>query len=49
MSGDSIKIYYSKDNGTTWDFHAYDSVELINGDPYVEFTTTHYTDFALQG
>lgn len=44
---DEVSIYYSEDNWDTWEFHANDTVELIWWQSYVEFTTTHFTDFAI--
>ena len=46
---DIVQIYYSQDNGNTWNFHSNNKVDLINGEPYVEFTTTHFTIFAIWG
>jgi len=45
--GDSVDIYYSEDNWSTWNFHTSTIVTLINWEPYVEFDTTHFTDFAI--
>ena len=44
---DTVDIYYSEDNWSNWNFHTTDTAELIWGEPYVEFTTDHFTDFAV--
>lgn len=45
-SGTSVSIDYSLD-GTTWQSLSSASVQLIGGLPYVVFTTTHFTYFAV--
>ncbi|MFZ2151185.1 MAG: right-handed parallel beta-helix repeat-containing protein, partial [Candidatus Absconditicoccaceae bacterium] len=45
--GDPIDIYYSEDNGGLWNFHTGTNVVIIGGEPYAEFTTNHFTDFAV--
>ena len=47
--GDAVKIYYSENSGVTWNFHTDTTVIPIHSRPYVEFTTTHFTDFAVVG
>lgn len=48
---DSIAIYSTNDDistvsSPTWTFETRAMVTLINGNPYVEFTTTHATYFS---
>ena len=45
--GDMIQIYYSEDNGVTWYPQVTTLVIDHNGQPYIEFTTDHFTDFAV--
>ena len=42
----SVNIYSSED-GTNRSFHSTSSVFLRNGEPYVSFTTTHFTFFTV--
>jgi len=45
--GNLVQIYYSEDNGVTWYSQGLTTVGDNNGDPYVTFTTDHFTDFAV--
>lgn len=45
--GDLVQIYYSEDNGVTWYPQTMGFVTSQNGEPYVSFTTNHFTDFAV--
>ncbi len=45
--GDFIQIYSSDDNGGSWLPHTKTWVTNNNGQPYVTFTTNHFTDFAF--
>ncbi|AHB41335.1 parallel beta-helix repeat-containing protein [candidate division SR1 bacterium RAAC1_SR1_1] len=47
--GTLISIYYSEDHGVTWNYHTGSTVVSIEGLSYVEFETTHFTDFAIVG
>ncbi len=42
-----VDIYASDDNGITWNYHTGTMITMIWWYPYVEFTTTHFTDFAV--
>ena len=42
-----VSVYYSQDYWTTWNYHDEWVVSLIWTNPYVEFTTNHFTDFAI--
>ena len=48
-NGDLVKILYSQNNWTSGAIQTYTNVTMIGGNPYVEFTTTHFTDFAVVG
>ena len=43
----SVQIYYSEDGWNTRNFLSDNQVELLNGHPYVTFTTNHFTDFSV--
>jgi len=47
--GENMDVYYSEDNWDTWEFHVLTNTVLLSGLSYVEFTTTHFTDFAIVG
>ncbi|MCF7834423.1 Ig-like domain-containing protein, partial [Candidatus Gracilibacteria bacterium] len=46
-AGDTVDVYYSEDNGSSWTLHGNYTVVNILGEPYAEFTTNHFTDFAI--
>jgi hypothetical protein len=47
-SGDKINILYSTD-ASTWRLHKLSATVIsLNDQPYAEFTTNHFTDFAIQ-
>ncbi|MFZ2718296.1 MAG: hypothetical protein WAZ12_00670 [Candidatus Absconditicoccaceae bacterium] len=45
--GNTVQVYYSEDNGVNWYPQTTTTVTNIGGEPYVEFTTNHFTDFAV--
>ena len=45
--GDHIQVYYSQDNGTNRYLQTTTNVINVWWQPYVEFTTNHFTDFAI--
>ena len=45
--GDSVEVYYSQNGGSSWSLHGNYTVINIWWESYVEFTTTHFTDFAV--
>lgn len=45
--GTTVNIFYSINNGVTWYFETQTTVIDINGEPYVQFTTNHFGDFAI--
>ena len=45
--GTIVQVYYSENNGVSWYPQTQTPVIDKNGQPYVEFTTTHFTDFAI--
>ena len=47
ISGDVVSVYYSTDNWSTWNLYKNTKVVMIWWNPYVEFTTNHFTDFAV--
>lgn len=47
--GEHMDVYYSEDNWNTWQFHTGATIVSLSGLSYVEFQTTHFTDFAIVG
>ena len=45
--GTPVQVYYSEDNGVTWYPQTVVRVTENNGEPVAQFTTTHFTDFAV--
>ncbi|MFZ2718612.1 MAG: delta-60 repeat domain-containing protein, partial [Candidatus Absconditicoccaceae bacterium] len=45
--GDPVNIYYSQNNGVSRYPQITTTVIDVGGQPYVEFTTNHFTDFAI--
>ena len=45
--GDMANIYYAEDNSVSWYPQTKTLVIDKNGEPYVEFSTNHFTDFAV--
>ena len=44
---DLVQVYYSEDNGVTWYPQVMTAVTNYEWQPYVEFTTNHFTNFAI--
>jgi len=49
LDGELVKVLYSENNWSTKFIQTYTYVTTIGGNPYVEFTTNHFTDFAVVG
>jgi len=45
--GEKVNVYYSEDQWSTWSLHGNYTVTSIGWQSYVEFTTNHFTDFAI--
>ena len=45
--GNTVNVYYSEDNAGSWYFQTQSTVIDHNGEPYIQFTNNHFTDFAI--